>query len=125
MTALLLVLLATAGLSQGELVITREGTAAYHRPGCPEIHNRKDVLAMTRAQAERRGMKAHAECDPAKAPAGAKPLPPVFVDSAGKYYHRAKCAKLGPGARQVTVEQVARTHWPCRVCKAPIRPRAR
>lgn len=117
----------SAATAQSELVIVKEGTKQYHRPGCEVIRDGKGVLAMTRAQAEGRDFKAHAECDPAVNPPGAsgKPAAPVYVyvDGAGKHYHKEKCARLGKDARKVSLQEAGRKHWPCTVCKPPIRKR--
>ena len=121
--ALFLALAPFAGAGQ-EMVIIREGGREYHWPGCPVVRDAKDVLAMTRAQANGRGLKPHADCDPSQTPgegAAAKPIF-VFLDE-GKFYHREKCARLGPSPRKVNVNEAARKHWPCRTCKPPIRPR--
>jgi hypothetical protein len=132
------VLLAAAPLmsAQGELVIVKEGAKEYHRPACPVIRDGKDVMAMTRAQAESRGYKAHAACDPAdpaatagtaapstSAPRGKPPVPVfVYVSPGDTKYHRETCRKLGAERRKLTVEEAATTrHWPCPVCKPPIR----
>ena len=67
-----LVVSAPAASAQSELVIYKEGTGLYHRPGCPVLKDATNVMAMTRAQAEARGHKAHADCDPdQKKPEGA------------------------------------------------------
>ena len=46
-----LVAAAPAEAGQSELVIYKEGTGFYHRPGCPALKDTTDVMAMTRAQA--------------------------------------------------------------------------
>lgn len=129
--ALLLLVLSqpVVTVQDDELVITRQGTSEYHRPGCPVIRDAKDVLAMRRGQAEARGLKPHKDCDPSQtspgtSPSGtaAKPIK-VFIDEGGKFYHREKCAQLGKSPRQVTIDEAAKKHWPCKVCKPPIRPR--
>src|SRR5688500_4717261 len=61
--------------AQSELVIYKEGTSLYHRAGCEVIRDMKGVVAMTRAQAEARGYRAHADCAPAAARPGAPPGP--------------------------------------------------
>ena len=67
-----LVAAAPAEAGQSELVIYKEGTGLYHRPGCPLLKDATDVLAMTRAQAEARGHKPHSDCEPdQKKPEGA------------------------------------------------------
>jgi hypothetical protein len=117
--------------SQSELVIVKEGTSQYHRPGCDLIRDGKGVLAMTRAQAEARELKSHDGCDPSKVPpppaAGEKrPAGPVFVylDASGKQYHRENCRRLTRDQRKkVNLEDVWRKYWPCNVCKPPVRRR--
>ena len=121
LTALLIGSWATAP-AQTELVITRQGAKEYHRPGCPLIRDGKNVLAMKRSDAEARGLKPHAECDPDFVPPPAKPAM-VYIDAAGKFYHRDKCEKLGPSPKRVTVDEASKKHWPCRTCKPPIRSR--
>jgi hypothetical protein len=135
-----LVFLAPAPAAQSELVVVKKegaGASQYHRPGCPAVRDTKDVLAMTRAQAESRGSKAHPDCDPsavsaAGAPpaavAGAQGKPgaaeePVFIDASGSAYHRQGCAKMGGGQRKVLLKDVAK-RWPCASCRPPIRKRA-
>jgi hypothetical protein len=126
---------------QGELVIVKEGTGGqlqYHRPGCPVVRDGKDVLAMTRGEAESRGYKGHRDCDPATAPAtkdaagatpsarqgDARPTPEefVFVDAGGKYYHQQGCQKIGKETRKVQLKEVGK-RWPCPTCRPPIRKR--
>ena len=119
--------------AQGELVIVKDGTSEYHRPGCPVIRDGKGVLAMTRAQAEGRKYTQHPACDPERAasaaagspPPAGKPAPPefVFVDGGGKLYHRETCKRLGQAPKKLALEQAGRTYWPCTVCKPPIRKR--
>jgi hypothetical protein len=119
--------------AQSELVIVREGQQFYHRPGCSVVRDGKDVLAMSRAQAEARGYKSHPACDPAVAPPDsaqrdgkpAAPQPPVYTDASGKYYHRADCRKLAKPPRKLTLDEAATSKlWPCPVCRPPIRKRA-
>ena len=126
--ALLLLLTATASpAARQALVIVREGAPHYHRPGCPLVREAKDVLAMTRAQAEARGLKSHPDCDPAVDPeagrGGPPPNPEVFVGPGGKYYLRETCRRLEKPSRRVRLNEAARKHFPCRTCKPPIRPR--
>ena len=45
-----LVAAAPAEAGQSELVIYKEGTGLYHRPGCPLLKDATDLMAMTRAQ---------------------------------------------------------------------------
>ncbi len=97
MTALLLgVSMATGG--QSELVVLKKdstGQSLYHRAACPAVRDGKEVLAMTRAEAEARGAKPHPACEalpaapdgrggsPGATPQedqGPAPDTPVFVD---------------------------------------------
>ena len=119
--------------SQSELVIYKEGTKLYHWPGCPVVAGSSDVLALSRAQAEGRGYKAHPECDPSNPaappksraatgrPAGPAPSEVVYLGDA-KYYHRKDCTRLKGVAnpKSVTLAMAAKSHWPCPACKAPI-----
>ncbi len=112
---------------QVEYVIVRTGAKDYHRPACPVIRNGKGVLVMSKGEAEAKSLKPHPQCDPndpRNETGEAKPAPTVhvFLDSSA-YYHREKCPKLEEKARKVTLDEAARKHWPCRVCKAPVRPR--
>jgi hypothetical protein len=117
---------------QGELVIVKEGTKLYHRAGCPAIADGKDVLALTRAQADSRGYDAHAECDPDKQrePAGKEgPKKPadttVYLDGT-RYYHRRDCRRLsgkGDDVKPAVLEVAGKSHWPCPACKPPVRRR--
>ena len=126
----LLLAVVPASPGQSELVIHKEGTGLYHRPGCPLLKDATDVVAMTRAQAEARGNKAHADCDPDQktpegAPAQTPPPAPVTVYlNDGKYYHRKDCAKLKEGGKQVrseSLEIAGKSHWPCPACRPPVR----
>jgi hypothetical protein len=118
--------------SQSELVIYKEGTKLYHRPGCPVVAGASDVLALTRAQAEGRGYKAHPECDPSNPAAprvgagtgrqtGPAPTEVVYLGDA-KYYHRKECTRLKgvTNPKSVALASAAKSHWPCPACKAPI-----
>lgn len=127
---------AGAPAPQKELVIVKEGTKEYHRPGCDVIRDGKGVLAMTRAQAEGRKLTQHEDCDPAKVEAagkpgsaakpGSKPSPKtmVVVDG-GRHYHKEGCKRLGKETKEMALEEAGRKFWPCTVCKPPIRPRPR
>lgn len=119
--------------AQSELVIVKQGTSEYHRPGCAVVSDGVDVLAMTRAQAEGRKLTAHEACDPAKAAAagpdasGTAAAKPVFVyvDASAKHYHLEKCERLGKGRKKIALAEAGLKHWPCTVCKPPIRKRPR
>ena len=120
-------LLRSVAPSHGEYVIVRTGARDYHRPACPVIRDGKDVLVMSKGEAEAKSLKPHPQCDPndPRNETGGEQRAPtvhVFVDGTA-YYHREKCQKLKPDARKVTLEEAARKQWPCRICKAPIRPR--
>ena len=123
-----------------ELVLQKQGTKEYHRPGCEAIRDGKNVLAMTRAQAEGRGLKAHGACDPARVPparGGEDSQSPwtaapvfVFVDAAAKpskgenqLYHRETCTRLARARRKLPVDEAGTQFWPCPKCKPPIRRR--
>lgn len=117
--------------AQPELVIQKEGTKVYHRPGCEAVRDGKGVLALTRGQAEARGLKPHAACDPAASRNTGAPAPsddpPTFVyvdESRSKYYHLEKCSKLQKGAKRVALEAAGKTLWPCPRCRPPIRKRS-
>jgi hypothetical protein len=124
-----LVLLAVVLLTaQPELVIVKEGTKQYHRPGCAAVKDGKGVVAMTRGQAEARGFKDNAQCDPAHIaaaePSGTVPAPPVFVYLDGsRYYHRQDCKKLAKDPKKIALDQAGKEYWPCPTCKPPIRKR--
>jgi hypothetical protein len=121
-------------VAQSELVIHREGSTQYHRPGCEVIREGKDVLALTRAQAEARGYKPHPACDPeqrrSSAPAAGSQAPAakpatVYVNGT-KYYHRKDCRKLEANPKAVRAESLdtaGKSCWPCPDCRPPVRKR--
>jgi hypothetical protein len=120
--------------AQSELVIYKEGTQQYHRPGCDVIRDGKDVLALTRAQAEARGYKPHPDCDPAQrkldeAPAAAKAAsaePQTVYLNGTRYYHRKECKRLEANPKAVHAESLdaaGKTYWPCPDCRPPVRKR--
>lgn len=114
---------AAESFAQSELVVVKKGEKEFHRPGCPEIKDAKDVLALSIAQARGRGLKQHDGCDPAKTPVGGSQDPApiiVYVDSS-KYYHKKDCKKLGKDAKKAELEEAGRKLWPCPVCRPPIR----
>ena len=130
-TVALTLLFTASATAQSELVICKEGSASYHRAGCPVLKDMTGVTAMTRAQAESRGYKAHPDCDPAQQkadgrsapPAPAAPPPTVYLDD-GRYYHRKDCAKLDASGKRVrgeSLESAGKSHWPCPVCRPPVR----
>ena len=124
---------AGGGLSaQSELVIVKEGTKEYHRPGCEAIKDGRNVLALTRGQATARGLTPHPACDPAKAApssgSGSPDAPEspatvtVYTDGS-RYYHKKDCAKLGKDPKKADLEEAGKKLWPCPTCKPPIRKR--
>jgi hypothetical protein len=113
---------------QSELVVHKEGSPEYHRPWCAAIKDGKNVLALTRAQAEGRGLKSHAACEKppsndATGTAGtALREAPVFVFLDGsKYYHREKCAKASGSLKRVALDAAGKSLWPCPNCRPPVR----
>ena len=127
-TVAVMLLFAASATAQSELVIYKDGGSVYHRPGCPALKDMTGVVAMTRGQAEGRGYKPHEECDPERqkpdAPQKpAAPPPPVYL-SDGRYYHRKDCTKLGRDPKRIrseSLEVAGKTHWPCPVCRPPVR----
>lgn len=127
----------SSAAAQSELVIYKEGTSLYHRAACEVIRDMKGVVAMTRAQAEARGYKAHADCDPEVAKAAApgsaagpsdpaKPAPQIVYVDGGKYYHRKECRRLEANPKSVRTELLdtaGKSLWPCPDCRPPKRPR--
>ena len=111
---------------QTQYVFVKPGSKLYHRSDCEQLVHAKGVTAMTRSQAEARGLTQDPACDPATHPPGEKkkraPIY-VYVQADGKYYHREHCAKAGPSPRRMTLDEAAKKYWPCPVCKPPIRTR--
>ena len=123
--ALLLLLGLTPAL-QTEYVLVKPGSKLYHQPNCEQIAGAKGVTAMTRSQAEARGLTQDPACDPATHPPDEKKKPEtvyVYVQPGAKYYHREHCAKAGASPTRVTLDEAAKKYWPCPVCKPPIRKR--
>jgi|SRR5437762_11442988 len=105
-----------------EYVLVKQGSKEYHRPGCEVVRDTKHVVAMTRAEAESRGLKPHAACDPSKAKSSTPALQYVFVEAGDRRYHRETCPKLGKTRERITLDEAAkRSYWPCPTCKPPIR----
>lgn len=117
--------------AQATFVIHKQGTGEYHRPWCSAIRDARDVVALTPGQAEARGLKSHADCEKEPAagvgttgavPTPKKPSSPVIVYmDAAKYYHREGCAKAAGSVTRATLEQAAKSRWPCPVCRPPVR----
>jgi hypothetical protein len=111
--------------SPAEYVLVKQGSKEYHRPGCEIVRDAKNVVAMTRAEAESRGLKPHAACDPSKAKSSTPAVQYVFVEPRDQRYHRETCSKLGKTRERITLDEAAkRKYWPCPVCKPPVRQRA-
>jgi hypothetical protein len=109
-----------------EYLLVKQGSKEYHRPGCDVVRDTKNVVAMTRAEAEARGLKPHAACDPARSAKNTAPkVQYVFVEPGDKRYHRETCPKLGKTRERITLDAAAaRKYWACSVCKPPLRKRA-
>ena len=127
---------AESARAQSEMVVVTERTKEYHRPSCAQVRSGKGVIAMTRGQAQSRGFKAHAACDPANPASDAaqsgsegsqdERQPPVYVYTApgDSRYHRETCEKLPKETRKkVLLEEAGKKQWPCSVCRPPIRKR--
>jgi hypothetical protein len=134
-TAMLVLALAAGGAApaaaQSELVLHKAGTKLYHRASCPVVLDMSGVVAMTRAQAERRGYTPHPACDPsnpnAPAPQGTPPPPATVYVDGSKYYHRKDCSKVRDASKlePISLEAAAKKSWPCPVCRPPIRKKSR
>jgi hypothetical protein len=110
--------------TQTEYVIVQPGASVYHRPDCEVVRDAKDVVAMTRAQAEARGLKPHPACDPANDTRKSAPaVVYVYVRPGGTHYHREQCDKVGKAPTKMKLDEAAQKFWPCPVCKPPIRKR--
>ncbi len=107
-----------------EYVLVKQGSKEYHRPGCEVVRDTTNIVAMTRAEAESRGLKPHAACDPANTREAKPAVQYVFVEPGGKLYHRETCSKLGRKRERITLDAAGKKYWPCSVCKPPIRKRA-
>ena len=134
LTAVLILLAFTSPRArQPEMVIVLESTKQYHRASCPLLRKQpKDIIAMTRGQAESRGYAEHRDCDPRnpanKASGGNAPTEqqtPVYVYTAtgDKRYHREMCVKLPKDRKKVLLEEAGKKLWPCPTCRPPIRKR--
>ncbi len=125
LVALILLLAFTPSL-QTEYVLVKPGQKVYHQPFCEQVANAKNVVAMTRTQAESRGLTQDPACDPATHSAGDKKKAApvyVYVQPGGKYYHREHCKEAGASPKRMALDEAAKKYWPCPVCKPPIRKR--
>jgi hypothetical protein len=122
----LLLLVGIAPAAQTEYVLVKPGSKLYHQPSCEQLVGAKGVVAMTRSQAESRGLKQDPACDPAKHPPDEKKKAAavyVYVQPKGKYYHREHCKNAGESPKRMLLDEAAKKYWPCPVCKPPIRKR--
>ena len=131
---LILLALTSPRAHQPEMVIVIESTRQYHRASCPLLRKgAKDIIAMTRGQAESRGYKDHPECDPQNpannasggnaSPGEREPTVYVYTSAGDKRYHRETCAKLPKDRKKVLLEEAGRKLWPGPTCRPPIRKR--
>lgn len=112
--------------AQTQYVLVKPGSKLYHQPDCEQLVGAKGVTAMTRSQAEARGLTQDPACDPAKHPPDEKKKAApvyVYVQPDGQYYHREHCEKAGASPKRMTLDEAAKKYWPCPVCKPPIRKR--
>lgn len=111
--------------SAAEYVVTVPGSKEYHRPGCDLVRAAKAPAVLLKSQAEGRGLKPHADCDPVNLQPDGTPKPkPVFVyiQKDDNKYHKAECALVRKDATRVRLDKDAvRGRWPCTVCRAPVR----
>ena len=115
--------------SGSALVVVIPGDKRFHQPGCALVRKAgSNVRAMKQAEAERRGLTAHDCGDPgavARDAAAATNASKVLVQGNDKRYHTAGCKQLTAAATETTVEKAAKDHWPCPVCKPPVRQRTK
>jgi hypothetical protein len=115
--------------SGSALVVVIPGDKRFHQPGCPLVRKAgSNVRAMKQAEAERRGLTAHDCGDPAAAARDAAAVAnasKVLVQANDKRYHTPGCKQLTAAATETTVEKAAKDHWPCPVCKPPVRQRTK
>ena len=115
--------------SGSALVVLIPGDKRFHQPGCPLVRKAgSNVRAMKQAEAERRGLTAHDCDDPAAAARDAAAVAnasKVLVQANDKRYHTPGCKQLTAAATETTVEKAAKDHWPCPVCKPPVRQRTK
>jgi len=116
---------------QPSLVLHKNGTREYHRPWCAIVRDGRDVLALTRGQAEARGLTSHGACEKDPGAAGGTSgagtasggsAAPIFVyTDTSKYYHRERCTKAEGALTRVALERAGKTLWPCPACRPPVR----
>jgi hypothetical protein len=116
--------------SASALVVDIPGDALYHQPGCPLVAKAgSNVKVMRLAEANRRGMKAH-NCREAAGTAGDEGpdaatanAVPVYTQDGDRRYHTDGCEQLKKAPQKVPLDKAGRSHFPCPVCKPPIRQR--
>ena len=116
--------LAQAPSTATSMVVDVPQDNLYHHPGCPLVRAAgSKVRVMRQGEAVRRGMKPH-DCAIGEGGAGAGVNPnaaSVYVQKGDSRYHKEGCSKLTPAATKTTVDEAGRDHWPCTVCKPPVR----
>jgi hypothetical protein len=118
---------AQQGSSSSALVVDIPSDNLYHQPSCPLVRKAGSrVKVMKEAEAVRRGMKPH-DCASAEESdtAAEKNQQIVYVQPDDNKYHKAGCEKLKDGATKVTLDEAGKKHWPCPVCKPPVRQRSK
>jgi hypothetical protein len=120
-------LAAQQGSSSSALVVDIPSDNLYHQPSCPLVRKAGSrVKVMKESEAVRRGMKPH-DCAAAAEgdTAAEKNQQIVYVQPDDNKYHKAGCEKLKDGATKMTLDEAGKKHWPCPVCKPPVRQRSK
>jgi hypothetical protein len=104
------------------MVVDIPQDALYHQPACPLVAAAGSrVKVMRQGEAVRRGLKPH-ECAIGDGGAALNPnAATVYVQNGDSRYHKEGCSKLTSGATKMTLAEAGRDHWPCAVCKPPVR----
>jgi hypothetical protein len=116
--------------SASAMVVEIPSDNLYHQPGCPLVAKAgSKVKVMRLGEANRRGMKAH-DCrgaaeasDDGSSRAAAANAVPVYVQDGDRRYHLEKCERLTKTPQKQPLDKAGRTHFPCPVCKPPVRQR--
>jgi hypothetical protein len=120
---------ARSSTSGSVLVVVIPDDKRFHQPGCALVRRAgSKVQVMKQAEAERRGLAAHDCGDPGDAQRDAAAVSnasKVLVQTNDKRYHTPGCNRLTGAATETTVEKAAKDHWPCPVCKPPVRQRTK
>jgi hypothetical protein len=115
--------------SASAMVVEIPSDNLYHQPGCPLVAKAgSKVKVMRLGEANRRGMKAHdcqgaAQGDDGRSRAAAANAVPVYVQEGDRRYHLETCERLGKTPQKQPLDKAGRTHFPCPVCKPPVRQR--